>query len=44
VQNALFLLEKETVDPEVLKHLAARTLETGKEPENLMTFLAEQEE
>ncbi len=44
VQNALFLLEKETIDSDVLKGLSARALEIGKNLENILTFLAEEEE
>ncbi len=44
VQNALFLLEKETIDPDVLKDLSARALGIGKELENILAFLADEED
>ena len=44
VQNALFLLEKETDDPDILKELATRALEIGHELEEIFDSLAESEE
>ena len=44
VQNALFILEKQTDDPENLKDLSARALEIGRELDEIFNLLAESEE
>jgi hypothetical protein len=39
LQNALFELEKEEKDPEILQDLATRALEIGKEIESILDFM-----
>ncbi len=39
LQNALFELEKEEKNPEILQDLATRALEIGKEIESILDFM-----
>ena len=41
MQNAIFQLEKDEEDPDVLKELATRALEIGKELEEIISLLEE---
>ena len=41
MQNALFLLEKDETDPDILRELARRSLEVGKELQMILEILEE---
>jgi hypothetical protein len=44
MQNAIFILEKETNDPEVLRDLATRAIEISKELKSILKLFADEEE
>ncbi|HMF32631.1 MAG TPA: hypothetical protein VKK79_14505 [Candidatus Lokiarchaeia archaeon] len=44
MQNTLFLLEKETDDPEILKELATRAIEVSQEIKSILASFSEEDE